>query len=217
MKVTSFIVLALYVCCTVAELNTRIVGGKDATLGQFPYQATLREKGYHYHFCSGSILSSRFLLTAAHCTHGWFTDEIYAAVGTLHSSIYSSIEDGVVVQLEKFIEHEDFNVATQMNDISLIRTVEDILFTDVIQPIALPIQNLADDKNINVTISGWGMTSMSTVKSTLQYALVRTISNEICKNELKKFFEIQETNICTFQSNKIGLCFGDSGKNDYNK
>lgn len=43
----------------------RIVGGVDATLGQFPHQISLRQSGSH--ICGGSIISRDFILTAGHC------------------------------------------------------------------------------------------------------------------------------------------------------
>lgn len=43
-----------------------IIGGKIATPGMFPYIVSLVTKqGFHY--CGGSLISERFVLTAAHC------------------------------------------------------------------------------------------------------------------------------------------------------
>lgn len=42
-----------------------MVGGQDATEGQFPHQISLRRNGSHT--CGGSIISRNFVLTAAHC------------------------------------------------------------------------------------------------------------------------------------------------------
>ena len=42
-----------------------IVGGQDATLGQFPWQVLWTNKGNVY--CGGSIYNESTIITAAHC------------------------------------------------------------------------------------------------------------------------------------------------------
>lgn len=61
-----------------------IVGGDEARDGQFPYQVFLKVCGSHY--CGGSILSERFILTAAHCVvyddGSFLTDPMEVVAGT---------------------------------------------------------------------------------------------------------------------------------------
>ena len=49
-----------------AERNGRIVGGRDATIEEFPFIVSLLL--WNSHNCGGSILNANTIVSAAHCT-----------------------------------------------------------------------------------------------------------------------------------------------------
>lgn len=130
----------------------RIIGGENAKPGQFPHQVSLRKTGDR-HFCGGSIISNRWILTAAHCVNRLDIKEIRAVVGA-----FLIKDDGIhheIVQIlinPKSLEH---------NDVGLLQTKNEILFNQLVASIALPQQNVPIDGNLTVTVSGWGLTSVN--------------------------------------------------------
>ena len=54
--------------CGVAQRATRIVGGVETEVSEYPWQAGLVDKGSSTVWCGGSLLNSKWVLTAAHCT-----------------------------------------------------------------------------------------------------------------------------------------------------
>lgn len=54
---------------TKISTSTRIVGGKDAEDGMAPYQCSVHAWGAH--ICGCAIISSEWVITAAHCVVGY--------------------------------------------------------------------------------------------------------------------------------------------------
>lgn len=164
-------------------LNSRIVGGNDAKEGQFPYQASIRMRD-NYHRCGGSILNNRFVLTAAHCTDGEMSvpSNMIVVVGALYP-----LEGGIAIDLDAIIQHPEWNIDEVANDIALVHTAEEIVFSETVQPIALPTHNVVP--GTRVVMSGWGMTS---VRFSLHFTISESSfcdSNGFFFNRLREMFQ----------------------------
>lgn len=57
-----------------------IVGGVEASAGEFPYIVSLQQGGSH--FCGGSLYSSTVVITAAHCSTGISPSQVTVTGGT---------------------------------------------------------------------------------------------------------------------------------------
>lgn len=101
------------------------------------------------------------------------------------------------------------------NDIGLIRTAKEIMFTDLIQPIALPSSPMQAGER--VTLTGWGSFKLPELEDpdVLQFTEFQTISNEECVKRFAVAPQMQEnihnTTLCTVDVKDGGSCLGDSG------
>lgn len=143
----------------IGESEGKIVGGSIARAGEFPHQVSIQQTATGNHFCGGSILNRRFILTAAHCTQyrNSIPDNIRVVVGALRR-----IDDGIVHQVDSIHPHPQYVGLNLTNDIALLRTVNNILFnTSFVRSVRLPISNVPEAGNFAVYISGWGQTDVS--------------------------------------------------------
>lgn len=135
-----------------------VVGGDDATENQFPHMAAIgyRGSGSSVSFgCGGSLISDRFILTAAHCNATQNTKPSFVRLGEHDLSKLSGNEKDY--EIEDFIQHPDYNIAMKKNDIALIKLKTPVTFnkTSIFPACLDQIDNVPNE---NATASGWGKT-----------------------------------------------------------
>ncbi|XP_049947927.1 brachyurin-like [Schistocerca serialis cubense] len=181
----------------------RIVGGSEATRGQFPHQAALTVD--YSSFCGGSLVSPRWLLTAAHCAYGASIWRIY--LGGVRSD--SASEAGrITITSYEAIVHEQYDPYYITRDVAVINLGQDVELTDYIQPIQLPPSSLSAERFLGetLTISGWGYTSDDSysVSAQLMYVRVGVLSNAVC--QLYYGGSVLSSTLCTSGASTKGTC-----------
>ncbi|XP_055389281.1 trypsin-1-like [Condylostylus longicornis] len=195
-----------------AEINPRIVGGREAKPHEFPFLVSITLTETNKSNCGGTILSDKWILTAGHCIFNKDLDEIIIRAGK-HD--LTKIEEGEQIRKPaKFIVHGDFSPwAIGPNDIGLIVLAEPLNFTNTVKPIdAIPKRN--ETFSGPAIVSGWGSTSLTLdpeFPEKLQTATVPILPHNICADALTAV-DYTEKHLCTGPlGGKIGHCGGDSG------
>ncbi|XP_053879530.1 serine protease 55 [Malaclemys terrapin pileata] len=165
--------------------ESKTVGGT----GEFPWQVSIQTK--EKHFCSGSIISSWWILSAAHCFTNELPPDLYVAFGAVDLESHQVEKK----KLDRLILHEHFDSANMDNNIALILLDSPIEFSEQKMPICLPfIHDLQTWKDC--WVAGWGATAAGDkmkLTKRLKKMEMKLISKKQCSEWLP---ELTENMLC---------------------
>nr|QGT40992.1 Chy1a [Tomicus yunnanensis] len=191
----------------VEEAGLRIVGGSVATRGAFPYQAALIINSSS--FCGGSIISSIWVLTAAHCVDTATSVQIIVGAHNPRTTVNEPTQ--VRLAASARVLHSGWNSATLLNDVALLRAASIPISQSGISAISLAPASSGTFAGQNAIVSGWGRTTdaSTAIANELRFVQVPVITNAVCQNSYGS--SVQAQHICTSGAGGRGSCNGDSG------
>jgi len=182
--------------------NSRIVGGSTAPAGAHPHIASLRRTTTSSHICGCSIISTRTVLTAAHCVDG----------STNMAIRYNSLNHGsggTLIASSKVTKHANYNSNTIDYDIATVQLASTLTLGQT-NANTVPLAT-AEPTSGTLTAAGWGTTSSggSTLPAALLQVDVPVVSRTSCQSSYGTS-AITARMICAGQTGKDS-CQGDSG------
>ena len=196
-----------------------ITNGSSIQIQDVLYQISIQNKSDGNHFCGGSIVSNKYVLTAAHCVSGKNISNIKIKAG-----FSSQNNPGSNVQsynVKRVVVHPNFNSVTLDYDIALIEIDGTFSFNTCVKPVKLISSQNAVPEAIGkkVRVSGWGWTTPNgrNPANQLQSVDVSIISNKKAGRQLDISYpphpKLTQRMIATGANgtNRKGSCKGDSG------
>ncbi|XP_076033134.1 trypsin 3A1-like [Oratosquilla oratoria] len=214
------IVLSAAGCGKSVVSPDRIAGGDAVNIEMFPWQASLRDSFHGFkHFCGGSLIKPRWVLTAASCfLNRPKKGQLFASRSTYSYFGITKLgeEDGAIVKQTKrkhHYFHPQFNSKTYEYNVALLRIIEMVKLDEFPLPVCLGDQYDYRVGDSAIT-TGYGVTSVVPPSDSRDLMMINTkIQNDdLCKvalNDTEKQFH-PHTQLCTY-SRRRSACQKDEG------
>ncbi|KAJ8703807.1 hypothetical protein PYW07_013101 [Mythimna separata] len=193
-----------------------VAGGLDAVKGQYPHMALLGygDESSADWLCGGTLISHRFVLTAAHCKSTHHLGPVrFIALGIHRRS--DPRDSWKLYNVKDIIVHPEYNPPSKYHDIALLVTDKWVKFTHMILPACLDTGD-ADGSVAHAT--GWGsLGHRKSLADTLQTVALKAYSEEECSSfypphRLLLHGYNHTTQMCYGDKEEINdTCQGDSG------
>ncbi|CAH4031527.1 mast cell protease 1A-like isoform X2 [Pieris brassicae] len=202
---TDVVILLLIVDFSLgSSFEGKVIGGKYATIKNFPHVAFLKiNVDYEAYICGSSVLNQLLLVSAAHCFE--LIDK-RTIIG-----VYAGHHDIFQVKLVRLVKtvyrHKSYHSETIANDIALIKLKHALPFGEFIKRVILR-PNIHKEVGI---LAGWGATNSQ--MSEFDYKL-KCVSQKLrSKDDCSRIGTLHKGMICagSFNSNHSRPSKGDSG------
>lgn len=215
-----------------------IYGGNKTRILDYPWMALLRYKTRNNELdflCGGSLINSRYVLTAAHCISrsNSNNEPVLHSVRLGEWDIRTNPDCEVDINgkkscappfielgIEKAIAHPNYISSSneQYYDIALLRLEQSVTYTDFIRPICLPASTeFCNSMFVNSTmeVAGWGATNKpkaasSPVKLAISVGIWETNKCKMIYKSSNRLINGTHQ-LCAGGVSGIDSCRGDSG------
>ncbi|KAF7213810.1 chymotrypsin-like elastase family member 2A [Nothobranchius furzeri] len=195
--------------------NDRVIGGSDAEPNTWKTQVSLQfdSSGNRYfsHICGGSVISSFYIMTAAHCILSTDASHYQVVVGEYNLAEYEGSEE--FISVKRIIVHPDWNGDLgNGNDIAILRLATPIYANGYVEIANLPYPDQMLPHGFTCYITGWGsMDHFGNSPDKLQQAPINIVEHAVCSKPEWWGSLALKTMVCAGGDGIISGCHGDSG------
>ncbi|XP_047499104.1 transmembrane protease serine 9-like [Penaeus chinensis] len=160
--------------CGVARRSSRIVGGAETEVGEYPWQVGLYTTRLQTPYCGGSLVNNLYVVTAADCV-----DDVADFQIILGEHDYTKVSRVYVRTPDQVSIHPNYNALTKDNNIAVVRLSSPInLNADIpVKPVCLPDPS-ADFSGRTAVATGWGLMAEGGLESPVLREVELTVLSE---------------------------------------
>ncbi|KAI8423523.1 hypothetical protein MSG28_012624 [Choristoneura fumiferana] len=209
-------------CCGTHGFSSKVIGGFETGFDQYPWLALLEYRDRYINVidtkCGGSLISGRYVLTAAQCVDAIRTilpesvrlgeyDTLTDVDCVEDDDIKTCYNVSISIPIQEIMTHNLFKRGRHpKNDIALVRLTQLVTFNDYIKPVCLPSTNGPTPSNLYV--AGWGATSTGKRSSIKMHVMLPSVNLTNCN---LYYHQLEQSQICAGGEIGRDACKGDSG------
>ncbi|RZC40315.1 Trypsin domain containing protein [Asbolus verrucosus] len=206
------------ICGVSVVSNPLVVNGNSVLHGTFPWLVALfrvTNTVLEYQ-CSGSLISKKHVLTAAHCVmkgHARIAPRRLVVLLGKHN-LHTAFSEDEKMKAEDIKVHPEYAPSTSDADLAMIILIKEVQFTRYIRPICLWSE--LDDIDAVIgqkgKVVGWGKDENNIMTAEPKQITMPIVSQRQClwSGEAFKYVTSSRT-FCAGERNGAGPCNGDSG------
>ncbi|XP_014678021.1 PREDICTED: trypsin alpha-like [Priapulus caudatus] len=138
--------------------DTKIVGGEDVDIRDYPYQVAMYYRGFFK--CGGSIIGPNTILTAANCIYGL---ENFPSRFSIKYGVTDKTSSGKTAGVSKINVHDEYSGESVTNDIATMILSSTIAYSETASAVMLAGTNSGTYAGEDAVVSGWGLTEEGNV------------------------------------------------------
>ena len=194
--------------------GTRIQGGTETEVNEYPWQAVLAVAGWSKPYCGATVISNQHVLTTARCCRLYSISKLRVLLREHNTN--DKWDGQLEVQASSAAEHPLFKRGSAKYDLCVVRLAVTLDFPSLhnrVAPVCLPMDTSQLYVGRSGIVTGWGHTAtvggwwgwQGTPSATLQETSVKIVDNKRCPAGAA-----HASILCTEQSSK-GPCRIDTG------
>ncbi|XP_041062728.1 plasminogen-like [Carcharodon carcharias] len=178
----------------------RIVGGCISKPHSWPWQISLCTN-FGVHFCGGTLIDTKWVLTAKHCMERSLKPSAYKVYLGIHrQAAYESSRQ--IIDIAKIV------LEPSGNDIALLKLERPAVLNDKVTIICLPTEGYLLPNGADCYVTGWGETQGTGRGNILKEAGLPVIGNNVCNRPEYLNGTVKNSELCA--QNYVG-CPNDGG------